>query len=355
MPRQFHRAFIDALRSIERVELRALANSLLTDVIGVEHGVANDTLYAIGSGGAGTQRLLGIGHARRGVHLVLPVGVLVGGAVLPAHGTLVVGWREGVDGVFLVVDVDAELVAEAFGIGVGIPGEDDAVRQLFYLEVLDGHRAGGVHGDAGLRVVATGRHVPEVRYIIYVIDRLCLIAEAGIGVCTHVLSELGYLFPVAIDHPLVVGIIAGDSAYAPREVHLLVALVEHALQVGGFDNGRVDGHPLADDITVVGKGVARVCAIKTRVHLIAAYVRGCGHNARPTAVIHPEHRVADVIADWIIGYQPLTIAVVGKVRGVGGFPVPLRLLRGEVLMDEDVWGTSSFVRVKVATVRTVAP
>ena len=155
VPRQFHRAFIDALRSIERVELRALANSLLTDVIGVEHGVAYDTHYAIGSGGAGTQRLLGIGHARRGVHLVLPVGMLVGGAVLPAHGGLVVSRREGVDGFALIVHVDAELVAETLGIGIGSPGEDDAVRQLLRLEVVDGHRAGGVHGDAGLRLVYT--------------------------------------------------------------------------------------------------------------------------------------------------------------------------------------------------------
>ena len=155
MPRQFHRAFIDALRGIERVELGSLANCLLTDGIGVEHGVANDTLYAIVTGTAGAQRLLGIGHARRGVHLVLPVGVLVGGAVLPAEGTLIVGRREGVDGVFLVVDVDAELVAEALGIGIGSPGEDDAVRQLLCLEVVDGHRARGVHGDAGLRLVDT--------------------------------------------------------------------------------------------------------------------------------------------------------------------------------------------------------
>ena len=170
------------------------------------------------------------------------------------------------------------------------------------------------------------------------------------------MSELGYLFSVAIDHPLVVGIVAGDGAYAPREVHLLVALVEHALQVGSIDNGRVDGHRLADDITVVGKGVARVCAIKTRVHLIVAYIRGCGHSARPTAVIHPEHRVADVLAGWIIGYQLLTIAVVGKVRGVGGLFFPLRRLRGEVLMDENIGGySSSFVRVDVATVRAVAP
>ena len=182
MPRQLHRALVDTLRGIERVEPGSRANCLLTDGVGVEHGVANDTLYAIISGIAGAQRLLGIGHARRGVHLVLPVGVLVGSTVLPAHGTLVVGWREGVDGVLLVVNVDAELVAEALGIGVGSPGEDDAVRQLFRLEVLDGHRAGGVHGDAGLRVVATGRNVPEVRYIIYVIDRLCLIAEASVGV-----------------------------------------------------------------------------------------------------------------------------------------------------------------------------
>ena len=159
------------------------------------------------------------------------------------------------------------------------------------------------------------------------------------------MSELGYLFPVAIDHPLVVRIVAGDGAYAPREVHLLVELVEHALQVGSLDNGRIDGHRLADDITVVGKEVARPCAIKTRVNLIVAYVRGCGHNARPTAVIHPEHRVADVIAHWIIGYQPLTRAVVGKVRGVGGLLGPLRRLRGEVLMDEDVAHSSSMVRV----------
>ena len=145
VPRQLHQAFVAALRGIEAVELRGLADGLQLGGIGVEHLACDDAVDAVVVRVAGVQRLLGVGHARLRVYLALRVVVLVGGAVLPLEGCL--HGLKLVDGVFFVAHIDAELMAETLGIGIRGPGEDKAVRLLVHPEVVDGYRARGVHSD----------------------------------------------------------------------------------------------------------------------------------------------------------------------------------------------------------------
>ena len=280
MPRQLHRSLIAPLRGIERVELCSLADGLRVDGHGVEHSVANDTLYAVGLGGAGVQRLLGIGHARLRVNLVLSVAVLVSGSVLPLQQVLHVGGCECVDGVLLAIDIDTELVAEAFGIGIGGPCKHDAVGLLFHLQVAHGHFTRGVDSHRGLRVVALRRQAPEVRDIVHVVGRRRLVGEAVIGVGVYAGSEFGYLRAVTIDHPLEIGVVARNGRNIPREVHPFVALIEYAVQVGGLDDGRVDGDSLRDDVAVVGEDdAAGRGAFKLCLHFIVAHIDGSGHGA----------------------------------------------------------------------------
>ena len=162
MPRKFHHALIHALCGIEVVEQCAVADGFRVDVIRVEHLVADDTLYAVGRGIAGVQRLLGVGHACLLIDLVLTVAVLVSGAVLPAEGGLHVRRREGIDGSLIVAHIDTELVAKAGGIAVGCPGEDDTVGLTLHLDVVHRHRTHGAHRHCGLRVVAGRVLVPKL-------------------------------------------------------------------------------------------------------------------------------------------------------------------------------------------------
>ena len=147
VPRQLHQTFVAALRGIEAVELRGLADGLQLGGIGVEHLAGDDAVNAVVVRVAGVQRLLGVGHARLRVYLVLRIVVLVGSAVLPLEGCLHIGGLKLVDGGFFVAHIDAELMAETLGIGIRGPGEDKAVRLLVHPEVVDGYRARGVHSD----------------------------------------------------------------------------------------------------------------------------------------------------------------------------------------------------------------
>ena len=272
-PRQFHRAFVHALRGIKAVEQCAVADGLRVDIIGVEHHVIDDALYAIGQRSAGIQRLLSIGHTCFRVNLVLSVGVLVGGTMLPTEAGLHVRSLERVDGILLAAHIDTELVAEALCIAVGRPGEHDAVVQLLHQEIVHWHSTDGAHRHRGLRIVAFCVLVPELRHVIDIVGRRRLVGKSGIGVCMHAMIKCGYLHAIAIDHPIVVAVVARNVIHVPRQVHFLVALIEHGIQVAGLGDGRVDGDGLTDDLAVVGKGDAvDRGTVKISLHLVVAHV-----------------------------------------------------------------------------------
>ena len=174
VPGELHRAVVDALRGINLLEQRTLADGLHANGVLVELLIAVlvlDGAYdAIVRRLASIERLLGVGDARLLVDLVLTVGVLVSSAVLPAEFGLHVGWRDGAGRVLLVVHINLESVAEAFGITIRFPGEHDAVVETLRRQVIDGHHACGAHRGRGFGVIAPRILAPEKWHVIDIID-----------------------------------------------------------------------------------------------------------------------------------------------------------------------------------------
>ena len=361
VPRQLHQTFVAALRGIEAVELRGLADGFQLGGIGVEHLVADDAVDAVVVRVAGIQRLLGVGHARLRVYLVLRVVVLVGGAVLPLEGCLHIGGLKLVDGDFVVAHIDAELMAETLGIGIRGPGEDKAVRLLVYTEVVDGHRARGAHRDAGLRVVALRVDIPEVRHIIDVIDRCRLVGVAGIGVTCLAMRQFGNFRAVTIDHPLEIRVVAGNGRDVPRKENLLVTLIEHAFQVVGFDDRRMDGDGVADNGGRVSEYITIGTAIDGKslqvgLHDVVAHIEAFRHFARPRQLTSQpvSHLSWQVGLPRVIGHEVLFLAIVDEVGGEGGLFRPLQRLLCEVHMDIEVVAAVTCVHI-AGTGTTVEP
>ena len=231
--------------------------------------------------------------------------MLVGGAVLPAEGGLHVRRCEGVDGRFVVTHIDAELIAKAGSIAVGGPDEDDAVGLTLHLDVVHRYRAYRAYRHRGFRVVALSILIPELRHIVDIVCWRRFVSKTAIGIGKHIVVEFGNLRTVAINHPMIVAIVAWNRSYAPVQAYLLLGLVEHARKVLGLHGGRVDGDGSAQRSAVVGKGAT----VKIVVNLIGADCLSLRYVSRPRTVVHPEFYRAPVLINCGFPHQVLNDAV----------------------------------------------
>ena len=163
--------------------------------------------------------------------------------------------------------------------------------------------------------------------------------------------ELGNLHAVAIDHPIVVGVVAGNGTYTPVQVYLLFGLVEYTRQVFCLHGGRIDG----DGCTLRSAVVGEMGTVKNVVHFIGAYILSLWLVCSPRAVVHPEFQRAPVPLRCGLPHQILHGAVENKARCEGWLFLPLQRLGGEVLLDIDVVTAGTPVHVAKTAVLGVAP